>query len=379
MRRWRVLTQILVTSLALGLILRFVPYYDHAYCADGTTGAILDRDPSTVRLRISGTSVPTVRVVRREALERIEPGFQSLMRGAKLRVLPVYIFCSLAAAIAMVLRWRTLLGAAGTAPPFRSCATIWARGQVINLLPPGQVAGELYRIERSARWLNQAGTAVGVVACERLTGLLGLVIVATVGAFLLAGRCNQTLPTWPAGIGGSIIIAVLGAAFVIAAQRSSVGDSIASSDRDTRGTGCARFTPAIGSGRFGRQFVAFFKLLHNVARRPRVLAAALATSTVAHALSAFSFVLIDRALGIGTPVWCYLIAVPAVTLAQILPIHVAGIGVIEGGLYAVLSQLADRTSSEVLAIVAGVRLMGLIWVACLATSFLINPRTAANG
>jgi hypothetical protein len=82
-----------------------------------------------------------------------------------------------------------------------------------------------------------------------------------------------------------------------------------------------------------------------------------------HACSAILYVIADRALGLNTRTWCYLVGVPLINIARFLPIHVAGIGLVEAGLWVLLSPWAGRTAEEVTAISVLVRMMGLLWLA----------------
>jgi hypothetical protein len=307
-----------------------------------------------------------------------------------------YLLCAVALAALLVIRWHYLL-ADQTRPQFgvladrqqsrqeeRSppslawCAVIWARSQVINLLPLSQAGGDLYRIERASRYTGGVASAVGIIATERITGLMAMVGVAVAG--LAGSRMLSIQPADLVLVGGSAVL--LGAIAIRIVRLRSPGLATAAGlaaeglvPAETKKASQSLRSPT--RRRPGNLFRAWQDHLcimagplRHSARHPRRFLVVLSLSIAAQVLAPLSYVTVDRALGFNTPVWCYLVAVPAVTLATFLPIHIAGIGILEGGLWLFLSRWSARSSADVVAISAAIRLTGLLWLAILTTSFL---------
>jgi len=230
------------------------------------------------------------------------------------------------------------------------CAVTWARSQVINLLPLSQIGGDLYRIERSTRQLHDSAKATGIVAAERTVGLVALALVAAVGL-----TCSGLLPVPPAiGIGVLLCVGLAGC-LTVRFVTPRFASWAKMNDASPRWIAWLRRT---------------ISPLIQLASRPKRLLVTLCVSVGVQLLAPLSFAVVDRALGMHTPVWCYLVAVPTIAIATFLPIHIAGIGILEGGLYLFLHRWADLGAADVLALSAAARLLNVMWLGVLATGFL---------
>ena len=274
------------------------------------------------------------------------PGVISLIQNAKTAWLALAIGVAFCSACCLVTRWFLLLAAGPSRLSLRWCARVWAESQVLCLLPTGQIGGDAYRISRawhhsSAAWPLLAG------GIERITGLLALVVVAGVGLAIQAGYSS-------------------GAAFGMAATGLcaffGIGAAISA---------CLNSGPAtkVGENEHVKALLSQVGLLLN---RPVTLISTILLSLAVQSLAPLSFIAADRAMGFSTDAQCYLIAVPAVTLLQFLPIHIAGIGVLEGGLWAVLHRISGRSITEVLAICALVRAVGLVFFVILVVALIVS-------
>ncbi len=87
------------------------------------------------------------------------------------------------AVLVSVWRWRTLLGAFGFQPRFRSLLKAFLVGAFFNQLLPSTVGGDVVRGWRVRGEANGAASSISVVALDRVVGLAG--IIATVVCVVL--------------------------------------------------------------------------------------------------------------------------------------------------------------------------------------------------
>ena len=349
-RRWLIMAQIATTSLALAWVGFKVQWLDRAVAPPviGAASGPLQKNNDRENLR----DVPdTHRHKAREtniAVPVIEPGVWTILR--KVRPVPVlgYFVCAVWTAAALSVRWRIILVDDREAPAIAWCSTIWLRSQVISALPVSQVGADVYRASKLLCNGRSVSDSIGVVAIERVFGLIALLGVA-----VTALGVSRLLP-WNLAIGGTIAGLCVTLGLVWGARQIAAIQLL-------RHRFCRSRIWQVGL-----DSLAMLRRALGDSRNRTVI---LALSIAVHALSPLSFVFVDRALGFGTPAWCYFVAVPGVSLAQYLPIHIGGIGILEGGLWVVLGNWADRTPADIVALSAVIRVLGLVWLSLLAFSF----------
>ncbi len=348
--RWHRVAQTLVTALALLLIVHVTPWRDRVVISEpqkdggGTTENVGHSSPVVDTPKHSFRSVVVV-----------EPGVFSLLAKVRGPWLAFFFACSATSAILLVARWRLIMSTTALdTPSLRWCGVVWARSQVINLLPLSQLGGDAYRIERSRMRLNGIIPAVGVILAERMIGILGLLTVLLLGVAWIS-----QIPEYVAVILGSVTTSLFLAPCL---------------ERLTRGVAhrCRGFIlpkiALLGSEMLGP----LARLVHSPSRAVAVVG----LSFGVHLLAPLSYLAVDRALGFDTPLWCYLIAIPAISLVVFLPFHVAGIGLVEGGLWLLLNRWSGATSAEVVAICVAFRVLALCWIVMLCTVFF-RPTSGA--
>jgi len=356
--RWLWPLKIAVTAFALIIIIRAIPWRDRATLIDGTRVTIMDRQDQTWLVRLEDSSSPN-QTIHSGSLQSIEPGVRAVLSHAEPPWLVAYFGCMVLLAALLIGRWRWLMsGACDTpsvnTPSMRWCAVIWARSQVINFLPLSQIGGDLYRIQHSSHHLKGAATATGIIAIERITGFVALLTVALTGLAWAEGTVALVTP----------ILVVIAVIVVINLKRLPAAYS-----NELEPSDCS--SPLHSCRRWLRTALA---PVTRLVRRPKQCLGILSVSIAIHLVTSLSFVTVDRALALETPAWCYLVAVPAVVLATFLPIHIAGIGILEGGLWLLLHHWTVRSPAEVISLCATARCLSLAWLALLATSFLAPCR-----
>lgn len=224
----------------------------------------------------------------------------------------------LAAAVALVslaqllsaARWRLVLGP-DDAPPLGRLLRLYLVGQFFSLFLPTSVGGDAVRAVAVSRGARRPAWAVSSVVFERFLGVIALVAMLGIGGWVApavfrasAGRATPAIDPGPAQ--GAIVVVLL-AAITFAGWRMMMR-----------------------SGRIRRIAAEAAALWTGLASRPMAFGAALAASLGVQG----AYVAAWQALagGLRLPVgWGeMLVFVPFVSLAAMVPVTVAGIGVREG-------------------------------------------------
>jgi uncharacterized membrane protein YbhN (UPF0104 family) len=232
-------------------------------------------------------------------------------------------------------KWQGLLAAPGVRTSYTELLRLNFIGLFYNLLLPGQVGGEVVKSVK----LRQMGVTMGAAALsvllDRLTGLLGMLLLGSVSGLLFVrmGPGEVTVLFWMVGLA----LALATATVLLVAGR--------------------RLAPILAS-------VRILRLLTNwlIARLPSVLrlppgpdrplsalALPLLLAVAFQITVVFTNLLICWSLGIPLAFVQLLWIVAVVSVLQALPISVAGIGVREGA-YVYLLQAQGINTSHALAL-----------------------------
>jgi uncharacterized membrane protein YbhN (UPF0104 family) len=177
---------------------------------------------------------------------------------------------------------------------------------------PGQLAGDAVKAFRMARAAGEAGELGGAVAAtvvDKMTGLFALLLLTALGIGLEAGRFGPTV-TAAAGTITATIAALLLVA-LIAPQR--------------------------WLGRWGHGYGSW----RSIALRPAALLQSLGLGLIFQGLSIAVFAILGGALGLELSLAAWAVIVGLVSVILLLPVTVAGIGLRDGSLVAVLAALGQ--------------------------------------
>lgn len=350
--------QVLVTASSLVVIGVVIPWRDSADVVGLGRVRILDDCGESLKVRPIESNSGSAHIVARSDLKCLEPGLIGLLADLRPAYVLGYFCCMLVIAVCLSCRWRMLLRTGERPPPSLAwCFINWGRSQVISALPTSQVGGDAFRAQRTTLLGHSWIAACAIVALERLCGLAALCLVAVVG--LAYSRSGESLRLLLAGT-------TVGIASALTWRIGRPVLRLIHEKPRSQFLGMVRLCTwlrAKGS-----------VLRGGFQRHPKSIAGAFLLSGAAQVFSPLSFVLIDRALGLNTPAWCYLIAIPILAVAQYFPIHIAGIGLVEGGLWLTLNNWAGRTGAEIIALSAANRILGLLWLATLAVLFLVEVK-----
>jgi glycosyltransferase 2 family protein len=118
-------------------------------------------------------------------------------------------------------RWHLLLSAQDVQMPRRKLFSSFLVANFFNNFLPSNVGGDVIRIRDTAPAARSMTLAATVVLVDRGLGVMGLVLIAALGATMAAGlHGSGVLPIWPSWLWGGF---VLGAAVAVPAMYSPAG------------------------------------------------------------------------------------------------------------------------------------------------------------
>jgi uncharacterized membrane protein YbhN (UPF0104 family) len=258
------------------------------------------------------------------------------------------------AIVLSAIRWQKVLGALEMPTRLRRLIPLTFAGQFVSNVLPTTVGGDVLRVSRLSKDNGEPADTFASVVLERLTGWLVLPLITFVGLAINPGlrALGQTTLLALAIAAGTLTTLV--AILVLA---------------DTRRFG-GRFTTAQGWRRFvGAVHVGVGHLRHH----PAATASVLGVGVLYQLVLCVAALLTAEALGIADMGFTPLLAFfPAVLIAQVLPIGIAGLGIREAAFVIFLTPLGIPAEQAIA--------LGLVlYLINLAVSLLGVPSFAVGG
>lgn len=188
-------------------------------------------------------------------------------------------------------------------------------GVLFGLALPGQLAGDAVKALRLARAAPDAGevtAAVAAVAVDKIIGMFALLLLTALGLSLNAAAFGESVV-----IAAAVVTVLIPVALVVVLV--------------------APLPKWLGT--WGQEFAAW----RSVALTRSVLLRSLAFGIVFQIVSIASVDLLGEALGIFLPFTAWAVIVGLTSVILMLPVTVAGLGLREGSLVAVLAMLGEGT------------------------------------
>jgi uncharacterized membrane protein YbhN (UPF0104 family) len=255
-------------------------------------------------------------------------------------------------------RWQQVLRAMGLHERLRRLVPLYFAGQFVSNVLPTTIGGDVLRVSRLSRGeapVDSADTFASVVL-ERLTGWLVLPLITFFGLVVNPELREQGRASAVAAIvAAGTLVALVGV--LVIADHPRLGGRFADSE------GWTRFVGAVHRG--------VAQLRAHPAAAVGVVLAGLAYQLVL----VLAALMVAAALGFGwlglTPLLAFL---PAVLIAQVLPIGISGLGVREGAFVLFLTPLGVPAEQ---AVALGLVLYALNLVVSLAgaPAFAIGSRS----
>lgn len=210
------------------------------------------------------------------------------------------------------LRWQRVLSAIRPAPPYRRMLSHFLAGQFVSNVLPTAFGGDVVRVTRLGRDLDDHPTAFASVTIERMTGWLVLPLISATAMALQPdlrslGSATSLAIAIDAGTLAALITILLGAA------NRRFGTSVGNV------SGWRRFLVAVHVG------------VDALRRNPKVSAEVVVVGAAFQTLQCVAVWMAAEAIGVGeVSIGVAFAFFPAAAIAQNLPIGLGGLGVREG-------------------------------------------------
>jgi uncharacterized protein (TIRG00374 family) len=237
---------------------------------------------------------------------------------------PLWLAAALALYLLMIVvsawRWKQLLDAQEVPATVRHLVASYLVATYFNNFLPSNIGGDVIRISDTADAAGSKTRAAAIVLFDRVIGLIGLVLVAALGA-TIATEMGDTEPFDPLWLWAGLIAGTL-AISVTLMKPALIGKLL---------------TPLRV---FHREWVderinQILESLGNFASRPSALVRCLSGSIAVQIILVFFYAAIARAMGVPMPIVHLAVLIPMSFIVQMLPISMNGFGVREAvfGLY----------------------------------------------
>lgn len=269
------------------------------------------------------------------------------------------VLATAAGIVASAARWQAVLAGLGIDGRLRTLLRHYLAGLFVGNFLPSTIGGDVLRVRRLAVERGEAADTFASVILERLTGMLVLPILTLVGLAVNPGLRDLGAATVVAAVLSVAALVLLGLVLWLVSHPRVSG-------RLTDSGGWKRFAVAVHLG--AQRFRA----------HPRAVVGVLATAFTYQLFMVLAAFLAARALGIdAVGITAVLAFLPAVAMAQTVPVSLGGLGVREGGLAFFLSRLDVPTGR---AVALGLVIYGLNLTVSLlgAPSFAMGNRRPAE-
>jgi len=250
-------------------------------------------------------------------------------------------------------RWQRVLDVFGAHLPLRALTGHYFAGQFVGNVLPSTIGGDVLRVSRSAKSIGSGETAFAAVALERLTGFLALPLLCLLG-FAVDPGLLESPTAWIALLVSGITLSALALVLFLAGH-----PRVAGRFRDHESW--MRFIGAVHQG------------ITALRAEPRTALGVFGASLAYQVSVVLMLGCIVLTLGVGLPPGAVLAFIPAVAMAQVVPISLSGLGIREGMLVLLLHP-------EPLGVPTGQAVgIGLLWYLTLLLVSLLGAPAFAVG
>ena len=205
------------------------------------------------------------------------------------------------------LRWGLILGA--PRPAWAVLFRLYLMGAGVGLFLPTSVGGDAFRAAAAARLTGRPAATISSVLLDRISGVVALLVYAAIGWLVAPTTVDHLIggATWRGP--SPILLLGLGAATA---------------------TALIAFVARSRSRRVQRVREEVVGAIQPLLRRPVRLAAVLGLALIVQAMMLGLWLVLARSLALPIAPETLLVGVPIVTIATLLPLTIAGLGVREG-------------------------------------------------
>ena len=243
-------------------------------------------------------------------------------------------------------RWQLLLRAQGIVVPARTLLSSYLVAGFFNNFLPSTIGGDVVRIRDTARPAQSKTLATAVVFVDRALGLMGLVLVAALGATVaMIVNGQDASPIWPYWLWAAFIVGLTAAAPAVMAPHG-LGRLLQP---------LAKFHPEWVGERIQKLTAALARFRES----PGALAGCFTGAVIVQMLLVGFHFAIVYALDMPITFWDLAVIVPVSFIIQMLPVSLNGYGVREATFAFYFSRLGVPISSALLVSLMATGLMML--------------------
>jgi glycosyltransferase 2 family protein len=218
--------------------------------------------------------------------------------------------------LAATWRWQLLLNAQNVSVPARRLLGSYLVATFFGNFLPSNIGGDVIRIRDTAKPAASKTLATTVVLTDRVMGVIGLALVAALGATIGAGMAGHARsPIWPSWLWAGFVLAAAVSAPVVLAP-----------------VGVSRLLKpltVIHPEWVGGRIDTLTSVLQRFRSRPLSLAGCFAGAVYVQSALVVFYLLVVYALHINVNVVDLAVIVPLSLLVQMVPVSVGGFGVRE--------------------------------------------------
>ena len=273
--------------------------------------------PSSRRYALLGVKLAVSVALLALLFSRVDVGrFWVSARNASLRWLASALVLYFINVLASVWRWRLLLDAQDVHVAPRTLFGSMLVALFFNNFLPSNIGGDVVRIRDTARPAGSKTLATTVVLADRVLGLMGLALVAALGATMAAGAAGRRpAPIWPSWLWAGFLISAATAAPVLLAP-AGVGRLL-------------QPLTVLHPEWVGGHIESLTAALARFRDRPGVLMSCFGVAVFVQMLGVVFYVTVAYALGVNITPWDLAVIVPISIVVQMVPVSVNGFGVRE--------------------------------------------------
>jgi uncharacterized membrane protein YbhN (UPF0104 family) len=287
-------------------------------------------------------------------LSRIDPArFWSYAKTASLTWLGAALALYFVVIVVSAWRWGLLLEAQHVSVPGSRLLSSYLVATFFNNFLPSNIGGDVIRIKDTAGPTGSKTLATTVVLIDRGIGLVGLVLVAALGATAVGRFSHTPAPVWPGFLWAGLLLAAVVAipAFLMPKTVGRVLQPLRVLHAQWVDERIARITDALG--RFRDQ--------------PAALAGCFAGAVGVQALLVTFYVAITHGMHIPIQAWHLTVIVPVSFIVQMLPVSLNGFGVREATFAFYFTRLGLPLESALMVSFVGAALIMLFSLSGAAT------------
>ncbi len=311
----------------------------------------------TVRYEEKTIVIATEQLTADESGPRFKPGLISTFGSADVKWILLAFLVNFAIYPLQTARWGVLMKARGL--PVRPWQTfrIFMAGLFYSSFMPGMTGGDVFKAYYVARHSDRKADAIVSILADRFTGLVGLVILASLAAGVALSMGMDDPTTRTAGQ----TVAVAAVIFIVAAA--------------------IYFTPFL-QRLFGMHFVS--RLLPRrgpVAAAKQAVAAysdhkgavvlSVGLGVIVHVTIILAALISARAVGMETGTIKFVALMPLVVMAGSLPLSFMGLGLIEPTGVALLGETGVASVNQIVTMLVLIRVYQVAWSA-VGAAFVIH-------